>query len=562
MIGVRVRTFLNKDQTEESKIFKENKGFYILLSVPNRLTIETLETYCETLIDTVVTSSFTTATEFDGAISDAFRTANLPLSFSIAGLYRKEDVVFLKAYGEGTIVLQRNGKTTPLVKNGAFAAGKIEEGDKIILSFGEQAPFVDNENTVQLEFGSKEVSMAEEPSPIDVVDLHVGHAYGQAGRQGRIPSTNRLDIVRLVRARLVGKKRLPLIIVTLVMALLLIIFLRNYSSKTAQEDRQSLDSATSTITQKLEQAEDVFELNSGRSVALLTESKQDLKSLEKKLHSAHKSEIAMLADKINKTEKKILQKNIKTSEEFIDLGLEEKGAQGTSMWRYEDKVTIINPKGAVYILSLEKKSLEARSQSSIAGGSLAGLDGSTVYVYKKNVGIMQIEPETAKPKIAVKQDKDWGAITDLQVFNKNLYLLDSAKGQIYKYIPTEDGFATKSAYFKSGAYAKNAVSFAIDQSVYVAQKNLITKYTSGLQDGFAPQYPDSGPSITRVVTGSDVEDLYIWDRSGGRIVVLSKNGDYRKTIESSILSKSTSIEVFGESAYALLGSKIYKVSLK
>ena len=123
--------------------------------------------------------------------------------------------------------------------------------------------------------------MAYAPSHIDVVDQHVGHAYGQARRQGRIPSTNRLDIVRLVRARLVGKKRLPLIIVTLVMALLLIIFLRNYSSKTAQEDRQSLDSATSTITQKLEQAEDVFELNSGRSVALLTESKQDLKSLEK-----------------------------------------------------------------------------------------------------------------------------------------------------------------------------------------------------------------------------------------------------------------------------------------
>ena len=141
-------------------------------------------------------------------------------------------------------------------------------------------------------------------------------------------------------------------------------------------------------------------------------------------------------------------------------------------------------------------------------------------------------------------------------------MLDSAKGQIYKYVPTEDGFATKSAYFKSGAYAQNAVSFAIDQSVYVAQQKLVTKYTSGLQDGFAPQYPDSTPTITRVVTGNDVDDLYIWDKTGGRIIVLSKNGDYGKTIESSILSKATSVEVFAESAYALLGSKIFKVSLK
>ena len=76
--------------------------------------------------------------------------------------------------------------------------------------------------------------------------------------------------------------------------------------------------------------------------------------------------------------------------------------------------------------------------------------------------------------------------------------------------------------FKSGAYAQNAVSFAIDQSVYVAQKKLITKYTSGLQDGFSPTYPDSGPSITRVMTGGDVDDLYIWDKSNGRVVILSK----------------------------------------
>lgn len=564
MIGSRVRTYLNQDHTDESSFFKEDGGFHILLSFPDVMAIEVLENYCVAMIETVAASTFTTATEFDGVISDAFRTANLPLSFSIACLYRKNDLVFLKTYGQGAVVLQRNGRKVPLVKFGAFASGKIQEGDEIVLSFGEQDLFEDREGTVHIEFGLEEAAVPskgvspEWPEVEDVVDLP---AVRQV-RQGRRPSTNHIDVLNLIRARFAGKKGSPFLVAVLIVALLLIFYLRSYTSKTAQEDRLNLEIATSTITQKLEQAEDVFELNSGRSVALLTESKQDLKSLEKKLHSSHKNEIELLSSKIKAIEKKILQKNIKSSEEFIDLGLEEKGAQGTAMWRYEDRVIIVNPKGAVYILSLEKKSLEARSSPSIVGASLGGLDESTVYVYKKGAGIIKIESDTAKPKTAIKQDKDWGTITDLQVYNKNLYLLDSAKGQIYKYVPTEDGFATKSAYFKSGAYAQDAVSFAIDQSVYVAQKKLITKYTSGLQDGFAPTYPDSGPSASRVMTSNDVDDLYIWDKSGGRIVVLSKNGDYGKTIESSILSKATSVEVFADSAYALLGSKIFKVSLK
>lgn len=565
MIGSRVRIYLNQDPAERASYFKEDGGLYILLSFPDVTAPEELDRYCVALIETVTTSTFTSASEFDGVISDAFRIANLPLSFSIACLYQKEDLVFLKAYGYGSVVLNRNGRSVPLVRSGAFASGKIEEGDKLILSLGGHESITSREEAVHIEFGLESTDVIEEKqlsqedtSPRDVEVL----ADTPVSRQGRKTLANRIDILELVRSKFAGKKRGRMYVAVLIVVALIIFFVRNYTSKNAQEDRLSLEIATTTIAQKLEQAEDVFELNSGRSVALLAESKRDLKSLEKKLNSSHKKEIEQLTGKIMATEKKILQKNTKSSVEFIDLGLEEKGAQGTAMWRYEDRVIIVNPKGAVYILSLEKKSLEARTSPSIVGASFGGLDDSTVYVYKKGVGVIKIDPDTTKPKTTIKQDKDWGTITDLQVYNKNLYLLDSAKGQIYKYVPTEDGFATKSAYFKSGAYAQNAVSFAIDQSVYVAQKKLVTKYTSGLQDGFAPQYPDSTPTITRVVTGNDVDDLYIWDRTGGRIIVLSKNGDYGKTIESSILSKATSVEVFADSAYALLGSKIFKVSLK
>lgn len=546
MITSRVRAYLNHDQERGLSIFKEENGFSILLMIPEERDGEVLEQYCHFLSDFVTSSSFHNATEFDGVVSDAFRAANLPLSFSIACLFRQETMVYLKTYGEGMVVLKRDVRTVPLVKHGAFASGKVEVGDELALSVGNHDPFTSHENSVQIEFGTEEVVDEEATEDIEPVKEPFEKTHH----------------VRRLQIPLKGRKLWIATLVLVVGALLLLSIVRSYTSKTAQEDRQNVAHTTEVISQKLEQAQDVFELNSGRSVALLSEAKKDLKNLEAKLHSVHKGEIEALTHKIEDTEKKILQKNVKTAEEFIDLGLEEKGATGTMMWRYDNKVVIINPKGAVYILSLEKKSLEARSSSALVGSSLAGLDDSTVYVYKKGKGIIKIESETAKPVVAIKQDNEWGSINDLQVFNKNIYLLDSSKGQIYKYIPTDDGFASRSAYFKSGAYAQNASSFAIDQSIYVAQSKLITKYTSGLQDGFNPTYPNSGPTIARLVTGSDVDNIYIWDRLHGSIIVLSKTGDYKKTIESTVLSKSTSVEVYNDSAYALQGSKIYKVDLK
>lgn len=546
MIGSRVRTHLNQDQEDGLSIFKEEKNFFILLMIPDLMDIEVLGKYCHFLTEFVTSASFNNATEFDAAVSDAFRTANLPLSFSIACLLREDDVVYLKTFGGGEVFLRRDDRKIPLVKHGAYASGKIELGDEVALSIGEHDPFVTLENCVHIEFG-----LEEQTESLVAQDISKGKSVAK-----------KTNLFQMVRERLKNGRTGALAVVLIVGALLLMNVLSSYTSKASQEDRLNLENATEVITQKLEQAQDVFELNSKRSIALLAEAKQDLKSLQKKLHNNYSFETKKLSDRISATEKKILQKNIKIAEEFIDLGLEEKGAQGTTMWRYEDGVVIVNPKGAIYILSLEKKSLEARSSTALSGSSLAGLDESVVYVYRKGKGIIKIESEDSKPVVVIGQDKDWGTIADLKVYNKNLYLLDSSKGQIYKYIPTDEGFATKSAYFKSGAYAKNASSFAIDQSVYVAQSRLITKYTSGLQDGFSPTYPNDGPLISRVLTGNDVDDLYVWDKTHGSLVILSKTGDYKKTIESSVLSKATSVDVYKNSAYALIGSKIYKVSLK
>ena len=172
-------------------------------------------------------------------------------------------------------MLRRDVRTVPLVSHGAFASGKIEQGDEIALSIGGKDPFTNLDNCVHIEFGTEERSEERVASP-EVKIM----ARSQVG-----------NFSKTIKDRLSGRRPLVLLAVLVIGVLLSISIIRSYTNKTAQEDRQNLAKMSELISQKLEQAQDVFELNSGRSVALLSEAKQDLKNLESKLHSTHKNEI-------------------------------------------------------------------------------------------------------------------------------------------------------------------------------------------------------------------------------------------------------------------------------
>ena len=201
MIGSRVRTYLNQDQTEGFSIFKQAKDFYILLKVSDLPDIEVLENYCTSLTETIVASRFTNASEFDAVVSDAFKVANLPLSFSIACLYLKSDTVFLKTYGHGAVVLRREGRQVSLVKFGAYASGKVQKDDEIVLCFGEHDPFIDQDNSVHIEFGTEELPTVEEE---DMMATEAAHEVVDQGESR--PTKRHLDIVGFIKTSFAGRK--------------------------------------------------------------------------------------------------------------------------------------------------------------------------------------------------------------------------------------------------------------------------------------------------------------------------------------------------------------------
>lgn len=149
-----------------------------------------------------------------------------------------------------------------------------------------------------------------------------------------------------------------------------------------------------------------------------------------------------------------------------------------------------------------------------------------------------------KDKAVIKNEDDWKKPGGIAGYNGNLYLLDKADG-VLKFTAGSGGYG-KSSYFSGDAPSlTTAASMAIDGSVWILfSDGSVKKYTKGKAEGFSVSgLPSPFKNPTQLFTDSDTESLYILDKGNSRIVVLDKNGTFKKAYQASILAKATAIDV-------------------
>lgn len=110
-------------------------------------------------------------------------------------------------------------------------------------------------------------------------------------------------------------------------------------------------------------------------------------------------------------------------------------------------------------------------------------------------------------------------------YRNNFYILDADANQIWKYIRRRDKFDVAQGY-NINADIKNGISFAIDGSIYVLQKNgTITKLYSGNTESFpiknSPLEPLTNP--TKIFTELDMRAIYVLEPSAKRVVLYEKD---------------------------------------
>ena len=358
-----------------------------------------------------------------------------------------------------------------------------------------------------------------------------------------------------------GKKRTLTFIMVVIVSLILIWSVGfGYKRRTEAGIQKKINSSREIIIKKLDQADEASFLNLSQSLDLISEAKGEVDKLKKEVGEKRK-EIGELNKLITERENKITKKEEKNYEEFYDLTIDNKNAQGNKAYLESDQLVIVdNNQGNIYNLSLTKKSLDKKSFKEIKNAQLLASYNNEFIFYTTN-GLYKIDSQGNIKKI-IDKDNDWGNIVGLWIYNGNLYLLDSRKSEIYKYLVAENGYSAKTSYFKGGESGlKNSNSLAIDSSVYVGFTDHIFKFTAGVQEDFKTSFPETNIAINKIFTNKEVEKVYAWDKTKGSIYVLGKNGTYEREINSSILKQTNDFVVYNNAAYILAGAKILKIGL-
>jgi hypothetical protein len=127
----------------------------------------------------------------------------------------------------------------------------------------------------------------------------------------------------------------------------------------------------------------------------------------------------------------------------------------------------------------------------------------------------------------------------IDTFDGNLYVLDVVERQVWKYLPSADGYTTlPEAYFETPPPGiENAIDLAIDGNVYILEADgAIFKYRGGSQEAFNVSglpAPISQPIAAAVDPNTPTDSgFYVADLDGARIIHFAPDGRFVRQIRS------------------------------
>ena len=527
-------------------------NFFFLLEIEDGISHEKGEELIKQIKEAIIITSITGLADFDAFFSEIIKTKNIPIHFSFAASFLKDNILYLKTSGRGKIIIRRKDQVATLISGDKSASGYVEKDDLYILTtfnFDDRRIdySVDQPMALIIDFKDEEVTFesAEQFEEKQKEEFNYGQKINKSLKDYYL--------------RFGQKKTITFSVVILLVIIFIWSVVLGYSRRSGSEAQKNINMSRALITEKINSAEEVASLNMNRALVLLSESRAEYSKLEKQYkNNSTLSEINKL---ISDAENKILKKEKANYSEFFDLTIDDNTAKGDKLYLEGDSLSILDKTGGrIFYLSLEKKSLTNDQSAEIKKSTLTASYEDGKYFYVPGYGIYLIDVNKKAKKI-IENDKDWGVITDFWVFNGNIYLLDTGKDEILKYLNTGDGFGAKNSYFASGQAVDLSwvKSMAIDASLYLGGGNSIIKFTSGLRDGFKLSLPQANFNFTKVFTTKDLTEVYAWDKSQGIVYIMDKDGEFVSQISSDILSKGTDIVVYNKSIFILLGNKIYKI---
>ncbi len=282
-------------------------------------------------------------------------------------------------------------------------------------------------------------------------------------------------------------------------------------------------------------------------------------------------ELKDLALQIAEAQKTILKTTEITNwSPFLSLDLIKPGFSAKRMSFSVGKILLLDQsqKSLVMVDTKTKNNELLAGSTQLGNAQFASLNGSFSFIYSTDKGLLRVDTNNKKISTVATPDKEWGRIADLFSFSSNLYVLDGGNNQIWKYVPTENGYSDKQIYLKDNQNLDfaNANQLFIDYSVWVIKEDAnIYRFTAGSKDFYSIGGLDTPlTNVQAFYAPEEADQAYLLEPSNKRIVVTKKNGEYISQYTSEFLANATDL-IYDEDQkilYILAEGKIQQTTLQ
>lgn len=369
---------------------------------------------------------------------------------------------------------------------------------------------------------------------------------------------------------LISPKNRSLLYILLIIILVIILILSVGKLRQQQVSRQDEESARTTLTQMEDQFNNEVKLailynDTAKAKNLLAEMVNNLPNIEKV--SALSDEATDLANKVQDQLDKLT-----STTRYKDL---------KPLIKFNNASNIVVSGGNIfsiasgninfYTASTEQNSNPQELSIPTADGAAKALTildengNALIYTFNQFIYKSAVNKDSLI-KLKSSEDK-FNTANQISIFTGNIYLLDSMAGQIYKYTKSNDTYSKPADYLDTGKVdIKEAVSFAIDGSVYVLAKNgQVVKLSKGQPQEFnLKDIPTPNDKISKpkaIFTNVDSSSIYILDDN--RVLEFDKTGKFIKQYVSSGLTNVSDFypDLKAKKIYFLDSNNVYQTDL-
>ncbi|MDO8688429.1 MAG: hypothetical protein Q7R39_00195 [Dehalococcoidia bacterium] len=175
--------------------------------------------------------------------------------------------------------------------------------------------------------------------------------------------------------------------------------------------------------------------------------------------------------------------------------------------------------------------------------------------------VLDYRPERGIQVLPLRGFRGWSSFKGARGFSGNLYILDAAARQIWRYIPTSSGYDSEARGILEDADIGDGVDLAIDGDIYVlSSRGAILKFGGGVPQAFVQDKMDRPlTSPASIFTNPSTGLVYVADTGNGRIVAFDKEGRFRFQVQADALVgvQGLSVDEAGGRIYFTSGQKVY-----